>query len=69
MAEPQVATATLIQIARHANHRLLEVERVRDHCALSYESVQRLTQPTETEDGHRAPGLKIDLPVVPKHRE
>ena len=49
----------LIQIARHANQRLLEVEKVSDNCVLSCESVQRLTQPTETEDGHRAPSLKI----------
>ncbi len=54
----------LIQIARHANHRLLEVEKVSDNCVLSYESVQRLTQPTETEDGHRAPSMKIDDPRV-----
>jgi hypothetical protein len=54
----------LIQIARHATHRLLEVEKVSDNCVLSYASVHRLTQPTDTDDGHRAPSLKIDDPRV-----
>jgi hypothetical protein len=54
----------LMEIARNANRRLLEVEKLSDRCVLSYDSVQRLTQPTETEDGHRVPGMKIDDPRV-----
>lgn len=54
----------LIEIARNTNRRLLEVQKVSDDCVLSYESVQRLTQPTVNSDGQRAPGLKIDDPRV-----
>ena len=51
-------------IARNINHRLLEVEKVSQNCVLSEASVQRLTQPTVTEDGQRAPGLKFGDPRV-----
>jgi len=54
----------LISIARHTNARLLEVERVSQDCVLSDASVQRLTQPSVTSDGQRAPGLKLADPRV-----
>jgi len=54
----------LRKIASHINHRLLEVEKVSQNCILSEASVQRLTQPTVTPDGQRAPGLKFGDPRV-----
>lgn len=51
-------------IARNVNRRLLEVQKVSQNCVLSYEGVQRLTQPTVTPDGQRAPGLKFGDPRV-----
>jgi hypothetical protein len=54
----------LRRIARNANRRLLEVERVSQDCAISMESVERLTQPTVDDGGRRAPGLKLGDPRV-----
>jgi hypothetical protein len=54
----------LKEIARNLNHRLLEVERVSPDCILSVSSVDRLTQPTVTEEGHRSPGLRFGDPRV-----
>jgi len=54
----------LRDIARKVNHRLLEVERVSKDCVISTESVERLTQPTVTKDGQRAPGLRFGDPRV-----
>ena len=54
----------LKEIARNLNHRLLEVERVSPDCILSVSSVDRLTQPTVTEEGHRPPGLRFGDPRV-----
>jgi len=41
------------------NRRLLDVERVSQDCALSQEGVERVVQPTVTEDGRRASGLRF----------
>ncbi len=46
------------------NRRLLEVERVSQNCGLSADSIQRVVQPTVTQDGQRAPGLKFGDPRV-----
>ena len=54
----------LKEIARNVNRRLLEVERVSPDCILSVSSVERLTQPTVTEQGHRSPGLRFGDPRV-----
>lgn len=54
----------LKKIAQNANHRLLEIERVSQDCILSQASVERLTQPNMTEDGHRSPGFKFGDPRV-----
>jgi len=54
----------LQQIGRHINRRLLEVERVSQNCGLSAGSIQRVVQPSVTEDGHKAPGLRFGDPRV-----
>jgi len=48
----------LKRLGRHINRRLLEVERVSHNRGLSGDSIQRVVQPTVTEEGQRAPGLK-----------
>jgi hypothetical protein len=54
----------LKQMVRHINHRLLEVERTSQNCRFSQPSLQRLTEPTVTPDGQKAPGLKFGQPRV-----
>jgi len=49
----------LQKIGREINRRLLEVERVSHNSGLSGDSIQRVVQPTVTEDGKKAPGLKF----------
>lgn len=56
--------AYLQQLGRHINRRLLEVERVSQNCGLSADSIQRVVQPTVTQDGHKAPGLRFGDPRV-----
>lgn len=51
-------------IARNINHRLLEVERVSQNCAMSGEAVEHVVRPTVTKDGQRAPGLPFGDPRV-----
>jgi hypothetical protein len=52
----------LQQIGREVNRRLLDVQRVSQACTLSHERVEQVVQPTVTEDGHRAPGLRFGQP-------
>jgi hypothetical protein len=54
----------LQQLGRHINRRLLEVERVSHNCGLSGDSIQNVVQPTVTEDGEKAPGLRFGNPRV-----
>lgn len=54
----------LQEIGRHVNRRLLEVERVSQTCGLSADSIQRVVQPTVTENGQKAPGLRFGDPRV-----
>ena len=54
----------LAKIGRQINRRLLEVERVSHHSGLSGDSIQRVVQPTVTEDGQKSPGLKFGQPRV-----
>lgn len=54
----------LKKIARNVNNRLLEVERVSQDCILSQGSLERLTQPTVTENGQKASGLRFGDPRV-----
>jgi hypothetical protein len=44
------------------NDRLLECERVSQDCLLSSESFDRVSEPTLTEEGQRAPGLRFGQP-------
>ena len=44
----------LQKIGRGINRRLLEVERVSHNSGLSGDSIQRVVQPTVTEDGEKA---------------
>lgn len=54
----------LQRLGGHINRRLLEVERVSHNCGLSGDSIQRVVQPTVSDDGQRAPGLKFGDPRV-----
>ena len=54
----------LRQLGMAINRRLLETERISQDCLLSCESFERLSQPTTTESGERAPGLRFGQPRV-----
>jgi hypothetical protein len=54
----------LQQLGRNINRRLLDVQRVSSNCGMSNESIQKVVQPTVTEDDQRAPGLKFGDPRV-----
>ena len=51
--------ARLQRLGREVNRRLLAVQRVRQACTLSAANIERVVQPTVTEDGQRAPGLRF----------
>jgi len=54
----------LRQLGTAINRRLLETERVSQDCLLSAESFERLSQPTTTQTGQRAPSLRFGQPRV-----
>ena len=54
----------LQKLGRQINRRLLEVERVSHNSGLSGDSIQRVVQPTVTDDGEKAPALKFGQPRV-----
>jgi hypothetical protein len=54
----------LIAKARDANRRLLETIRVGQGCVLASPAIERVAQPTLTEDGRRAPALRFGDPRV-----
>jgi hypothetical protein len=54
----------LRQLAATINQRLLDAERVSQDCLLSAESFARVSEPTTTESGQRAPGLRFGQPRV-----
>jgi hypothetical protein len=54
----------LRQLGTAVNRRLLETEQVSQDCLLSCESFERLSQPTTTVTGQRAPGLRFGHPRV-----
>jgi hypothetical protein len=54
----------LQKIGREINRRLLEVERVSHNSGLSGDSIQRVVQPTVTQNGEKAPALKFGQPRV-----
>lgn len=54
----------LRQLGLAVNRRLLETEQVSQDCLLSSESFERVSQPTTTDTGQRAPGLRFGQPRV-----
>jgi hypothetical protein len=54
----------LRKLAAAINQRLLATERVSQDCLLSAESFARVSEPTTTPDGQRAPGLRFGQPRV-----
>ena len=54
----------LQQLGRQINRRLLDAQRISFDCALSGQSLERIVQPTVTEDGQRAPALRLGQPRV-----
>jgi len=54
----------LQQLGRQINQRLLDAQRISFDCALSAQSLERIVQPTVTEDGQRAPALRLGQPRV-----
>jgi hypothetical protein len=54
----------LRKLAATINQRLLETERVSQDCLLSAESFARVSEPTTTDTGQRAPGLRFGQPRV-----
>ena len=54
----------LRQLGIAINHRLLETERVSQDCLLSSESFARVSEPTTTDAGQRAPGLRFGQPRI-----
>ena len=54
----------LQKLGREINRSLLEVERVSHNSGLSGDSIQRVVQPTVTDDGEKAPALKFGQPRV-----
>jgi hypothetical protein len=54
----------LREVGSKINQRLLETERVSQDCLLSADSFARVSEPTCTETGQRAPGLRFGQPRV-----
>lgn len=52
----------LRQLAASINRRLLETQRVSQDCLLSDESFERISEPTTSSSGQRAPGLRFGQP-------
>jgi len=44
-------------MGHHINHRLLQLERVAQHCAISASIVEKVVTPTLSDDGQRAPAI------------
>jgi hypothetical protein len=56
--------AFLQKLGRQINRRLQDAQHISFTCTLSDQSVQRLVQPTVTEDGQRVPALPLGHPRV-----
>lgn len=56
--------AYLRQLGAAITQRVLDTERVSEDCLLSAESFARVSEPTTTETGQRAPGLRFGQPRV-----
>jgi hypothetical protein len=57
-----VVLRDLVAIGRNINHRVLSLERVAQHCAISAHTVERLVLPTVTADDQRASALRWGEP-------
>lgn len=49
----------LQQLGRQINRRLLDAQKISYDCVLSAQSLDRIVQPTVTDDGQRAPALRL----------
>jgi hypothetical protein len=54
----------LQQLGRQINRRLLDAQHLSYDCVLSAPSLERIVQPTVTNDGQRAPALRLGQPRV-----
>jgi hypothetical protein len=54
----------LQQLGRQINRRLLDAQQISYDCVLSAHSLERIVQPTVTDDGQRAPALRLGHPRV-----
>jgi len=54
----------LQQLGRQINRRLLDAQHISYDCVLSAPSLERIVQPTVTDDGQRAPALRLGQPRV-----
>jgi hypothetical protein len=54
----------LQQLGRQINRRLLDAQHISYDCVLSTQSLERIVQPTVTDDGQRAPALRLGQPRV-----
>ena len=54
----------LQQLGRQINRRLLDAQQISYDCVLSAPSLDRIVQPTVTDDGQRAPALRLGQPRV-----
>jgi hypothetical protein len=54
----------LQQLGRQINRRLLDAQQISYDCVLSAHSLERIVQPTVTDDGQRAPALRLGQPRV-----
>jgi hypothetical protein len=54
----------LQQLGRQINRRLLDAQHTSYDCLLSAQSLERIVQPTVTDDGQRAPALRLGQPRV-----
>ncbi|TDA68006.1 MAG: hypothetical protein D9V47_09170 [Clostridia bacterium] len=52
----------LQKIGRNINRRLLDAQQTASPCGLSQDTLNRVVQPTVTQDGQRAPGLRLGDP-------
>ncbi len=54
----------LQQLGRQINRRLLDAQHISYACVLSAQSLERIVHPTVTDDGQRAPALRLGEPRV-----
>src|SRR6516162_4820179 len=60
---PSSSCSSFDSVGFHTSKRARFSRNVSQHYGLSAESIQRVVQPTVTQDGQRAPGLKFGDPT------